>query len=83
MIRFDIKDGNAITLTDAERRALIQLGRPSSFEKISQEAFDGLLAKGVTYKREDGSFDLTDLGESMYDYLTRTPCHRRALTARP
>jgi hypothetical protein len=69
MVRFELKDGSAISLTDIEHRALIQLGSPSSFEKIAVEALDGLLVKGVTHRRQNGTFDLTDLGEAMYDYV--------------
>lgn len=79
MITFKVKPGVDLTLNDAEHRALIQIGSPSSLEAIPLDAHNGLLAKGVTFRREDGSYDLTDLGEAMYDYVKdrKKPCATR------
>lgn len=73
MVTFVLGNKGSITLTDAEHDALIKIGRPSSLEMIPQEALDGLARKGATHRRENGSHDLTDLGESMYHYVRKNP----------
>ena len=60
-----------VTLTDAQRDAMMRLGDPeSAFEAIPIDVLNELLALGLLHKRpSDGNLDLTQLGEAVYEQL--------------
>ena len=60
-----------VSLTDAQRDAMIRLGDPESVsEAISLDVLNELLALGLLHKRpSEGNLDFTGLGEAVYDQL--------------
>ena len=54
-----------IELTERQREALIRLGGSSSFSDIWNE----LIALRLIHRRSDGNYDLTQMGEEVYDEL--------------
>lgn len=60
-----------IQLTDKQKEILLKLGGPSSLEMIQSEIWNQLLVLGLIYKRSDGKFDLTELGELTYNRLAK------------
>lgn len=61
-----------ITLTDTQRRVMLQLGdTESAFEMVPSDIMDDLIELRLVYTRPDGNLDFTDAGEDVYRELTR------------
>ena len=58
-----------IELTERQREALIMLGGSSSFEMVASDVWNELIALSLIHRRSDGNYDLTQIGEEVYDEL--------------
>jgi hypothetical protein len=61
-------------LTDAQKKAMLQLGDPTSEHEILQEeVVRELIALGLVYESGENAIDFTDEGERVYDQLAARP----------
>lgn len=58
-----------IELTERQREALIKLEGSSSFEMVASDVWNELIALHLIHRRSDGNYDLTQIGEEVYDEL--------------
>jgi len=58
-----------IELTERQREVLIKLGGSSSFEMVASDVWNELIALRLIHRRSDGKYDLTQIGEEVYDKL--------------
>ena len=58
-----------IELTERQREALIKLGGSSSSEMIASDVWNELVALHLIHRRSDGNYDLTQIGEDVYEDL--------------
>jgi hypothetical protein len=58
-------------LTDAQKEVLLYIGGPDDDGRpIPLEVQGELVQLGLVYKRDEGSWDLTEQGEEVYDELS-------------
>lgn len=60
-----------INLTDKQKEAILKLGSSSENEDVHLDILGELLNLGLLYRRSDGNFDFTEVGEQIHDQLTK------------
>ena len=58
-----------IELTERQKEALIKLESSSSLEMVASDVWNELIALRLIHRRSDGNYDLTQIGEKVYDEL--------------
>ena len=58
-----------IELTERQREALIKLGSSSSLEMVASDVWNELIALRLIHRHSNGKYDLTQIGEEVYDEL--------------
>ena len=66
---FFVMKQTMIELTERQREALIKLGGSSSFEMVASDVWNELIALRLIHRRTDGNYDLTQIGEEVYNEL--------------
>jgi hypothetical protein len=60
-------------LTREEKEAILSIGSESDEAGVLQHVWDMLVEKGIVHRRpSDGRFDLSEVGESVFDELAGT-----------
>jgi predicted transcriptional regulator len=61
-----------ISLSDNQKKVLLQLGGNTCFEMVPSDILNELLSLGIIFKRSDGKYDLTEIGEQTYHTIKKT-----------